>query len=245
MKYISRIHSNQWKWQVRLGGVVSGDLQKTVEGGLCVSLLLEQIVVDGLGLPGGSGGRTEETTWVEKVQGEHHKKDHGTVHSVEVELGGDDPALPTVDELDGSVNGPDIEGEGGKSRSEEGSLHILVHEVVTAWRLVIRTLEWLVGEVTVDELDGETHVEGDSDHLEDDTAQHDSTTLFWILVITGGDGGEGTTDTLNGEGDEISGEEYDRIWRWGGESGPIRVEMHRETYTSLAVNDCSMGRDGE
>ena len=245
MKYISRIHSNQWKWQVRLGEVVSEDLQRPRGGSLCVSLLLEQVVVDGLGLPDGSGGRAEETTRVEDVQGKHHEEDHGTVHSVEVDLGGDDPALPTVDELDRSVNRPDIEREGGESRSEEGSLHVLVHEVVAAWWLVIRAREGLVGEVTVDELDGEAHVECDGDHLEDDTAQHDSTTLFRVLVVTGGDGGEGTTNTLNGKGDKISSEEDDRIWKQTTNQHIYRAEMHSETYTSLAVNDCSMGRDGE
>jgi len=84
--------------------------------GLCVSLLFEQIVVDGLDLEGGE--RTEETTWVEEVQAVHRQEDHGTVHSVEVEFGGDDPALPTVGELNCPVNGSDIDGDGAESRSE-------------------------------------------------------------------------------------------------------------------------------
>jgi len=204
------------------GAIWAGPFQRPEGWGLCVSPFLEQIIVDGLDLLEGSGGWPEETTWVEEVQGIHHEEDHGTVHSVEVELGGDDPALPTVDELDRSVDGPDIEGEGGESRSKERSFHVLVHEVVPAWWFVIRALERFVGEVTVDKLGGKAHVEGDGDHLEDDTAQHDSTTLFWVLVITGGDGGKGTTNTLNGEGDKIGGEEDDGICGWGSESGQIQ-----------------------
>jgi len=148
---------------------------------------------------------------VEEVQAEHRQEDHGTVHRVEVELGGDDPAGPTVGELDGSVHGSDVDGEGTEGDSEKHHLHLLVHKVVAGWWLVIWTLEGFVGEVTVEELDGEHHVEGDGDHLEDNTAQHDSTAHLWVFVVTGGDGSEGTTDTLNGEGDHISGEEDDGI----------------------------------
>jgi hypothetical protein len=179
---------------------------------LCVSLLLEQIIVNGLDLLDGSG-RTEETTWVEEVQAVHRQEDHGTVHSVEVELGGDDPALPTVNELDGSVHGSDVDGEGAKSDSVEHRLHFLVHEVVSGWWLVVRALEGLVVEVTEDELDGEDHVDGDGDHLKYNTAQHNSAAIFWVLVVTGSDSGEGTTNTLNGKCNEISGEEDDGIWK--------------------------------
>ena len=157
---------------------------------------------------------------MEEVQTVHRQENHCTVHSVEVELGGDDPPLPTVDELDGSVHGSDVDGEGAENNSVEHRLHFLVHEVVAGWWLVIRTLEGLVGEVAKDELDGEDHVDGDGDHLENNTAQHNSTTLFWILVVTGSDGGEGTTNTLNGECNEISSEEDDGIWKWGSRISP-------------------------
>ena len=186
---------------------------KGQEGRPCssVSLLLEQIVVQGVDLLKGSE-RTEETTWVEEVQAVHRQEDHSTVHCVEVELGCNDPPFPAVDELDSSVHRSDVDGEGAESRSEEYRLHVLVHEVVTGWWLVIWALEGLVGEVTVDELDGEDHVDGDGNHLEDDTAQHDSTTLFWVPVVTSSDGGNGSTNTLNGEGNNISGEEDDGIY---------------------------------
>jgi len=177
-----------------------------------VPLLLEKIVVDGPGLIEGSG-RSEETTRVEEVQAEHRQEDHGTVHSVEVDFGGDDPAFSTVDELDGSVHGSDVEGEGAESRSKEHRLHVLVHEVAADWWLVIRTLEGLVGEITVDELDGEDHVDDDGEQLEDNTAQHDFTTLFWFLIVISNDGGECTTNALNGESDKISSEKDDGIWR--------------------------------
>ena len=166
---------------------------------LCVSLLPEQIVVHEFSLFKGSEW-SEETTWVEEVQAVHRQEDHSTVHSVEVEFGGDDPPLPTVDELDSPVHGSHVDGEGAESSTGKHCLHVLVHEVVASWWLAIRALEGSVGEVTPDELDGKDHVDGDSKHLEDDTAQHDSTTLFWVLVVTSGDGGNGTTNTLNREG---------------------------------------------
>jgi hypothetical protein len=185
---------------------VSEVLQSLRGERLCVSLLLEQVVIDGLGLLEGSG-RAEEAAWVEEVQGVHRQKDHGTVHSVEVEFGGDDPTLPSVGELDGSVHGSDVDSEGAESTSVEHRLHLLVHEVVAGWWLVVRALEGLVGEITDDEFDSEDHIDGDGDHLEDDTAQHDSTTHFRVPVVTGGDCSDGTANTLNGEGDDISGEE--------------------------------------
>ena len=150
---------------------------------------------------------------MEEVQAEHRQEDHGTVHSVEVELCGDDPTRPTVGELDGSVHGSDVDGEGAEGNSEKHRLHLLVHKVIAGWWLVMWALEGFVGEVTVEKLDGEDHVDGNGDHLEDNSAQHDSTAHFWVLVVTSSDGSEGTTDTLNGESDHISGEEDDGIWR--------------------------------
>jgi hypothetical protein len=47
--------------------------------------------------------------------------------------------------------------------------------------------------------------------LEENAAQHDPAAQFWVLVVTGGDGGEGTSNTLNSERDEISGKEDDGI----------------------------------
>jgi len=47
--------------------------------------------------------------------------------------------------------------------------------------------------------------------LENNATQHDSATLFWVLVVTGGDSCDCTTDTLNSESDNISGEEDDCI----------------------------------
>jgi hypothetical protein len=80
---------------------------------------------------------------------------------------------------------------------------------VTGRWVVDRPLEGLVVEVSVNELEGEGHVEGDGDNLENDTAQHDFSTHFWVLVITCGSGSNGTTDTLNGNGDKIGSEEDD------------------------------------
>lgn len=150
---------------------------------------------------------------MEEVEAEHRQEDHGTIHSVEVEFSGDDPAGPTICEFDGSVHGSDVDGEGAEGNSKKHRLHLLVHEVVAGRWLIVRTLEGFVVEVTVEKLDGEDHVHGDGDHLEDNAAQHDSTAHCWIFVVTSGDGSEGTTDTLNGESDHIGGEEDDGIWR--------------------------------
>ena len=180
---------------------------------LCVAFLLEQVFIDDeLDLLDGSEG-TEETTWVEDVQTVHREDNHGTIHSVEVDFSGDDSAVPTVGKLDSSVHGPDVDGEGAESCSNEHHLHILVQNVVAGRWVVVPPLEGLVAEVTEDELDGEDHVDGDGNHLEDDATQHDFSTQFRVLVVTGGGGSNGTTNTLNGEGDHISGKEGDRIWR--------------------------------
>jgi len=41
--------------------------------------------------------------------------------------------------------------------------------------------------------------------------QHDSATHRWVLMVTSGSGGDGTTNALNGERDDISSEEDDGI----------------------------------
>ena len=148
---------------------------------------------------------------MEEVQAVNRQDNHGTVHNVEVDFGGDDSSIPAIGELDGSVDGSDVDGERAEGGSKEHHLHFLVQEVVASWRVVIRTLEGLVVEVTIDEFDGEEHICGDGNHLEDDAAQHDSATHRWVLVVTSGSSGDGTTDTLNGERDNISGEEEDGI----------------------------------
>ena len=150
---------------------------------------------------------------MEEVQAVHCQDDHGTIHSIEVKFGGDDPARPAVGELNGSVHGSDVEGESAESGTIEHCLHVLVHEIVAGWWFVIRALEGPVGEVAEDELDGKGRVDGDCDHLEDNTAQHDSTAHVWVLVVSSGNCGKSTTDTLNSEGDNICGEEDDGIWR--------------------------------
>lgn len=150
---------------------------------------------------------------MKEIQGEHCQENHTTVHSVEVEFGGNNPALPTVGKLNGSIHRPDVDDEGTERSSEEHRLHFLVHEIVAGWWLVVRALEGLVADVTEDELDGEDHINGDGDHLEENAAQHDPAAQFWVLVATCSDGCEGTTNTLNSEGDEISGKEDNGICR--------------------------------
>lgn len=81
---ISRIHSRWGGSWVRVFKDQKG------HPCLCVSLLLEQIVVHGVDLLEG-GERTKKTTRVEEVQAVYRQEDHGTVHGVEVEFGGDDP----------------------------------------------------------------------------------------------------------------------------------------------------------
>ena len=197
--------------------VVSEGLQGSPRGDafcLCIALLLEQIVAPGID-PFEGSERTEETTRVEEVQAVHRQEDHGTVHNVEVELCGDNPALhpalPTIDKFDGSIHGSDVDGEGTESNSEEHRLHFPVHEVVARGWFVVRALEGLIADVTEDKLDGEYHVNGDGDRLEEDAAQHDPATLLRILVVTSSNCSEDTTNTLNGERDQISGKEDEGI----------------------------------
>ena len=106
---------------------------------------------------------------VEGVQAVHREENHSTIHNVEVDLGGDDPAVPTVGELNGSVHRSNIDGERTEGSSEEHHLHFLVQEVVAGRWFVVRALEGLVVEVAEDELDGEDHIDCDGNHLEDDT----------------------------------------------------------------------------
>lgn len=151
---------------------------------------------------------------MEDIQAVHRQNNHNTIHSVEVDLSGHDPAVPTIGEFDGSVHGSGVDREGAKRGSTEHHLHLLVQEVVARWWVTIRPLEGHVVDVTEDELDGEDHVEGDGNHLENDTAQHNFSTRPWVLdVVTGGCGSNDTTNTLNCEGDNISGEKDDGIWR--------------------------------
>ena len=63
----------------------------------------------------------------------HRQEDYDTVHSVELKLG-DDPALPTIDEPDGSVHGSDVDGKGAESNSEERRLYFLPHDAGSACR---------------------------------------------------------------------------------------------------------------
>lgn len=47
--------------------------------------------------------RPKEWSRMEDVQTEHSGDYHGAIHDVEVQLGGDNPTIPAVDKLDGSV----------------------------------------------------------------------------------------------------------------------------------------------
>ena len=52
---------------------------------------------------------SEQAAGVEEVQAVHRSDDHGAVHDVEVQFVTDDPAIPAVDELDGSVHRSGLE----------------------------------------------------------------------------------------------------------------------------------------
>ena len=48
--------------------------------------------------------RSKEPSGVENVQAKHRGDDHGAVHDVEIQFILDDPTLPAVDKLNGSVH---------------------------------------------------------------------------------------------------------------------------------------------
>lgn len=45
---------------------------------------------------------------MEDVQAEHRSEDHGTIHDIKVQLGRDDPTIPTIAKLDGSIYRPEL-----------------------------------------------------------------------------------------------------------------------------------------
>ena len=126
-------------------------------------------------------------------------------------MGSYDSAIPTIGELDGSINRPDVDSKGAERGPKEHRLHFPVQEVATGGWIVVRTLEGLVIEVTVNELDSEEHVNGNGNHLEDDTTQHDFPSHIWVLVVTGGGGCYGATNALDAEGNQVSGQEGDGV----------------------------------
>lgn len=69
-------------------------------------------------------------------------------------------------------NVPDVDQDRAEGKTEKHRLQLLVEEVVTAWGLVVGALEGLVVDVSDNKLDSQDHVECNSNHLEDDTAQH-------------------------------------------------------------------------
>lgn len=46
---------------------------------------------------------------MENVQAEHSSDDHGAIHDIKVQLGRDNPTIPAVAKLDGSVYRPELE----------------------------------------------------------------------------------------------------------------------------------------
>lgn len=151
---------------------------------------------------------------MENVQAECCTYKHGAVKDVEVPFRGDDVAGPSVSELDNTVHRSNVDQDRAGGDTDQHHFHVLVKIVVAGRGEVVGTLEWFVVEVTDHEFNRQSHIESDSDHLENDTAQHDVASQVGAgvrIIAGGGSGSKATSDTLNAQSDKISTAEYDGV----------------------------------
>jgi len=106
---------------------------------------------------------------------------------------------------------PDIYHKRTERRSHQHQLHVGVQRVTTSWGSVVTTLEGFVIPEPIDKLNSQSHIDRDGEHLEDDATQHDPSALLGVLIIPGRGRREGSTDTLDGQGHKISGDEDNGI----------------------------------
>jgi hypothetical protein len=108
------------------------------------------------------------------------------------------------------ADAPDVYQKRAERSSQQHQLGVLVH-VATGVGRVFTALEGFVVPEPIDELDRQRHIDRDGEHLEDDTAQHDPSTFVGVRMIPGRNSCEGSADTLDTQGHEISGDEHDGI----------------------------------
>lgn len=87
----------------------------------------------------------------------------------------------------------------------------MIQRVVTIWGSVVTALEGFVIPEPIDKLNRQSHIDRDDEHLEDNTTQHNPSAFLGVLIISGCGRSEGSTDTLDGQGHKISGDEHNSI----------------------------------
>jgi len=159
------------------------------------------------------------------IQGKHGEEDSKSIKDIEVCLGGDDPAIPTITQLNSTVDRSNEKKQGTEGESDYHQLEVLVglrsprsqnfaldtHELDA---LAVSSLAY--GPVLVEpdeELDCEERVEGDSNHLNDDAPKHDVTAVFSSLMSICARS-HPSSYCLNDKGDQVDATEDDCVKPW-------------------------------
>ena len=109
------------------------------------------------------------------------------------------------------ADAPDVYKKRTEGRSHQHQLHVVVQREVARCGTVVTALEGFVVQETTEKFDGQCHIDRDCGHLEDDTAQHDSSTFLGVRMVPGRNRCEGTADALDAQSHKISGDEHDGI----------------------------------
>ena len=96
-----------------------------------------------------------------------------------------------------SLDTPDVYQEGTERSSNQHHPRAAVHRGTAGCGNVVTTIEWFVAPEPADELNRQRHIDRDGKQLEDDTTQHDPSTLLGIFVVRGRDRRKGSADTLD------------------------------------------------
>jgi len=134
---------------------------------------------------------------VEYVQGIHGDTYRHPVKGIKKALCRDNAAIPSVNQLDSSVNRPDEEEQRADAKAEDHQLHFGVHR----WWRAVEGRSGRMGSrvdrrncltpgaidaIANHDLRGQKTVNGDSSHLKHDAHKHNMPSLFCTLVIMGG-----------------------------------------------------------
>jgi len=157
----------------------------------------------------------EKPARVEKVERVYRQHDHSSVAYIEVHLGPDDVPVPPVRELDCSVDRSDeyagrVEAEREHHDFQPFAWHVAVR-IILGLRLVAD--HWPVAKVAPEEFHCEEDVDGDGEHLKNDTTEHDMGTLIRIGQCQRS-GGDRSSDGLYDKGDNVKAAENDCIPHW-------------------------------
>ena len=106
---------------------------------------------------------------------------------------------------------PDVYHKRTEHGPHQRQLYVVIQRVATGCGAVVMALEGFVVPEPVDKLNRQSHIDRDGDHLEDNTTQHNPSTFLGALMIPGRDRCEGSANTLDSQGDEISSDEHDGI----------------------------------